>query len=126
LGKLEAKPAVDEFGQARTRWEYPRHRPRETADGEEKQAAKKDDDIIDTDRALVGRVWYMVKSLSLEEQINLKYKEIMDRARAAAYPDAQARETALISAGIHWTEENKRAYDDARGYLSQLDGWDES
>jgi hypothetical protein len=126
LGKLEAKPAIDELGQARTRWEYPRHRPRETADGEEKTAAKRDDDIIDTDRALVGRVWYMVKHLTLEEQINLKYKEIMDRARAAAYPDAQARETAVMSAGIHWTEENKRAYDDARGYLSHLDGWDES
>jgi hypothetical protein len=82
----------------------------------------------------------MVKSLSLEEQIDLKYQEIMDRARAAAYPDAQARETALMSVGIHQAEEREQAragrwaggYDDegsdndARGYLSQLDGWDES
>jgi hypothetical protein len=33
-GKLFAKPATDEMGMARTRFEYPRHRPRETSEGE--------------------------------------------------------------------------------------------
>ena len=79
FGKVQAKPAIDEMGQARTRFEYPRHRPRETADGEEKGAAKKDDDIIDTDKALAGKVYAMIKPLSDRERIELKYREIYER-----------------------------------------------
>ena len=79
FGKLAAKPARDELGQAQTRWEYPRHRPRETSDGEEKQAAKKDDDIIDTDKALTGRVFSMIKPLSDRERFELKYREIYEQ-----------------------------------------------
>jgi hypothetical protein len=79
FGKLEAKGAVDEYGQARTRFEYPRHRPRETADGEEKAAAKKDDDIVDTDKALVGRIFALIKPLSDRERIELKYREIIEQ-----------------------------------------------
>ena len=85
------RPAKDEFGQARTRFEYPRHRPRETADGEEKGAAKKDDDIIDTDRALTGRVYYMIKSLSDSERVQLKYSEILERMQGISYSDSTAQ-----------------------------------
>jgi hypothetical protein len=79
FGKLTAKPALDAFGMARTRWEYPSHRPRETSDGEEKQAAKKGDDVIDTDKALTGRVFSMIKPLSDRERLDLKYREIYEQ-----------------------------------------------
>src|SRR6185503_6914865 len=48
-GRLAVQPALDEMGQARTRWEYPKHKPRETADGEEKDAPKINDEMVDTD-----------------------------------------------------------------------------
>jgi hypothetical protein len=110
-GRLVAKPALDEFGQAHTRFEYPRHRPRETADGEEKQAAKKDDDIINTDRALAGRVYYMIKSLTNEERLRLKYEVIYDRLRGVSYPDAVSREMDRIeemSLRYHQEAERRR------------------
>lgn len=91
FGKLGAKPAVDELGQARTRFEYPRHKPRETSDGEEKSAAKKDDDIIDADKALAGRVFYMIKALSDRERLDLKYRKIYERVAAESVPETKVR-----------------------------------
>jgi hypothetical protein len=84
FGKLKAKPAIDELGMARTRWEYPRHRPRETSDGEEKRAPKKDDEMIDNDKALVGRAFSMIKPLSDRERLDLKYREIIERLQGVA------------------------------------------
>jgi hypothetical protein len=79
-GRLMAKPALDEFGMARTRFEYPKHKPRETAEGEEKDAPKINDEMVDTDRAIIGKVFYMIKRLSPEEQLKLKYMEIFKGA----------------------------------------------
>jgi hypothetical protein len=95
FGKLQAKPAIDELGQARTRFEYPRHRPRETSDGEEKQAAKKDDDVIDTDKALMGRVFSMIKPLSDRERLDLKYREIIERLQTV---------TPAETTGMRWLD----------------------
>ena len=126
LGKLAAKPAMNEMGMARTRWEYPRHRPRETSEGEEKQAAKRDDDIIDTDRALIGRVFYMLNRLSDEEQLQLKYREIYEKMQQATYPDEAARATAYMSMEYYREAERRHMESQRNGhYLSQLDGWDE-
>jgi hypothetical protein len=126
MGKLQAKPAIDELGQARTRWEYPRHRPRETADGEEKQAAKRDDDIIDTDRALTGRVFYMVKRLSDQERLTLKYREIYEKLQGAHYPDAAARENAYMSTYVNHEREREEVEQEGKSWLGRLDGWDQS
>jgi hypothetical protein len=125
LGKLAAKPAIDEMGQARTRWEYPRHRPRETSAGEEKEAPKRDDDIIDTDRALVGRVFYMIKRLSTEELVKLKYQEIFEGLQRGVYPDAAARDVAQMSAQLRYEEERASAEQENTSWLGKLDGWDE-
>lgn len=84
FGKLIARPALNELGQARTRFEYPRHKPRETSDGEEKSAAKKDDDVIDADKALAGKVYKMVKGLSNEERLALTYRRIYDELHGVA------------------------------------------
>ena len=127
LGRLAARPAINELGQARTRMEYPKHRPRETADGEEKQAAKRDDDIVDTDRALMGRVFYMIDRLSERERLELKYREIVEGLQQRAYPDDLARETAMMSNQMHYAEEREEAdgHGECDGYLSSLDGWNE-
>jgi hypothetical protein len=74
-GKLQAKPATDELGMPRTRFEYPKYRPAETSQGEEKSAPKINDDIIDTDRALVGRVFNAIKPLSPQEAKALRVAE---------------------------------------------------
>lgn len=125
LGKLACLPALDEMGQARTRFEYPRHQPRETADGEEKTAAKRDDDIIDTDRALVGRVFYMIKRLSADEQIKLKYQEIFEGVQYGVYADGAARETAYMSAGLHYAEQQAKAERENLSWAARLDGWEQ-
>ena len=113
LGKRQCRPAVDEWGMRRTRYEYPLHRPRETADGEEKQAAKVFDDFVDTDKALAGYVFYMAKALSDQERLKLVYKEIYDKVRGATYPDAAAREAALTAVPLHYEEERQRIEDEA-------------
>jgi hypothetical protein len=140
LGKLEAAPAIDEWGMRRTRYEYPLHRPRETADGEEKQAAKVYDDFVDTDKALMGYVFYMIKHLSDEDRLKLRHKEIYDQARGIAYPDAAARETALMSVDVRYAEQRERAQqgynlssewgggdeeETPKSWIQKLDGWDE-
>jgi hypothetical protein len=68
--KLAVAPAVDEEGQARTRFEYPNYRKPDTADGaERKDPPKIDDDIIDCDRAIAGDLFPKIEPLSLDEQI---------------------------------------------------------
>lgn len=126
LGKLEAAPAIDEWGMRRTRYEYPLHRPRETVDGEEKQAAKVFDDFVDTDKAIMGRaVHYMVKRLSDEELLKLKYREILASVESGSYPDATAREAAYTSIPLRYAEEKEKMEDEApKSWLQSLDGWD--
>ncbi len=123
-GKLAVKPAKDEFGMARTRWEYPRHRARETSEGEEKEAAKKDDDIIDCDRALMGYCFYMIKRLSYEERCTLLYRELHDQAMGVVYVDAVAREAAITALPLRYAEEEERLRnDEPKSWLQSLDGW---
>lgn len=76
-GRLAVKPALDEMGQARTRWEYPKHKPRETAAGEEKDAPKINDEMVDTDRALTGRVFGMIKPLPEEQRMAFLIEKAM-------------------------------------------------
>jgi hypothetical protein len=59
----------------RTRFEYPRYRPHETSQGEEKAALKINDDVIDTDRALIGRIFNAIKPLSVTEARMLRIAE---------------------------------------------------
>jgi hypothetical protein len=124
-GKLKARPGLNELGQARTRFEYPRHRPRETADGEEKGAPKKEDDIIDTDRALIGRAFYMIKRLTPQEELALKYREIHEQLQGVSYPDEQARIAAAMSAEYNRREEELEAKKQSRSWLQELEGWED-
>ena len=126
LGKLEAAPAKDEWGMARTRFEYPRHRPRETAEGEQKEAAKVYDDFVDVDKALAGYTFYMSKPLSNEERLKLKYQEIYNEAAGGVYVDASAREAALTAAPLRYEEERERIENEApKSWLQELEGWDD-
>jgi hypothetical protein len=125
-GKLVAKPAIDEMGMARTRFEYPRHRPRETSEGEGKQAAKRDDDVIDCDRALAGYVYHMIKRHSDKERLQLKYEEIFGNLQRAAYPDHAARETAYASNEMHYQEEREEAEQAGKSWFQQMEGWEDS
>lgn len=85
-GKLVAAPAIDEHGQARTRWEYPRHRPKHSTEGEEKEAPKRDDEMVDTDRALVGRVNHLIKALTPAQRAFLLWKPRLAIIAAIANP----------------------------------------
>ncbi|HEX5735710.1 MAG TPA: hypothetical protein VF131_22980 [Blastocatellia bacterium] len=142
LGKLEAAPAIDEWGMKRTRYEYPLHRPRETADGEEKQAAKVFDDFVDTDKALMGYVFHMIGRLSDEDRLKLLYRKLRDEAAGVTYPDATAREAALTAVPLRFAEEQEEMRDAGKSWiqrsecfldeveapkswLQRLDGWDE-
>jgi hypothetical protein len=124
-GRLQAQAGLDELGQARTRFEYPRYRPRETADGEEKGAAKRDDDIIDTDRALMGRVFHMIRRLTPQEELELKYREIHEQLQGVSYPDEHARVAAYMTAEYNRREEEIEASKASKSWLQQLDGWED-
>ena len=124
-GKRQCRQAVDEWGMRRTRYEYPLHRPRETADGEEKQAAKVFDDFVDTDKALAGYVFYMAKALSDDDRLKLKYREILEGVENASYPDAAAREAALTAVPLHYGEERERLEEAPKSWVQKLDGWDD-
>ena len=127
LGKLEAAPAIDEWGMRRTRHEYPLHRPRETSEGEEKQAAKVFDDFVDTDKALMAYVFNMVGRLSDEERRKLRRKEIYDRAAGVTYVDAEARMAALTSMPLRYGEEEERSRDEApKSWFQELEGWEDA
>lgn len=76
-GKLKARPAIDEMGQARTRWEYPRHRPKHSTEGEEKEAPKRDDEMVDTDRALAGFIYALIKRLPDEQRIKFMIEDAL-------------------------------------------------
>lgn len=126
LGKLKAKPAINEAGQYRTRFEYPRHKPRQSAEGEEKQAAKRDDDVIDTDRALMGYVYHMIERLSPEEAFQLRWKEKLEQLQTASYPDKHARVAAEMSARYFEEEERLEAERHKIGHWTEeLEGWDQ-
>jgi hypothetical protein len=124
LGKLEAAPAKDEWGMRRTRYEYPLHRPRETADGEEKQAAKVFDDFIDVDKALAGYTFYMVKRLDAADEVKLRYREIYEQLQAGTYVDYSAREVEYMSAQARERREIEEAEQEGKSWLQSLDGWE--
>lgn len=85
-GKEMVMPAVDERGQARTRFEYPNYRKPDTVQGAEKKDPPKiDDDIIDCDRAIAGDLFPGIQAMSYEERIEAAIppeyrKENVDRA----------------------------------------------
>lgn len=110
-GKLQVKPAVDELGMARTRWEYPRHRPKHSTEGEEKPAPKRDDEMVDTDRALAGRIYSLVKSLSAEQRVrfivNQKLVEHGFKPFDQPYDNAYFEMTARMHA-TKWAQEAAR------------------
>lgn len=73
--KLRVAPAVDERGMARTRFEYPLYRKPSTSEGaERKDPPKRDDDIIDTDRAIAGRLFLGLDPLTMEERVQLRLR----------------------------------------------------
>ena len=123
-GRLAVKPAINELGMARSRWEYPRKIERHTTEGEEKEAAKIDDDIIDCDRALMGYCFYMIKRLSYEERCTLLYRDLREQAAGITYVDAEAREAALTALPMRYAEEEERLREqEPKSWLQELDGW---
>jgi len=68
--KLKLRPSVDEHGQARTLFEYPNYRKPDTAQGtEKKDPPKRDDDIIDCDRAIAGDLFPTIQAMTFEERV---------------------------------------------------------
>jgi hypothetical protein len=75
-GQLMVRPAIDELGQARTRFEYPNYRKPDTADGaERKDAPKIDDDVIDCDRAIAGDLFPTIEQMTQEEKVEALMKK---------------------------------------------------
>lgn len=69
-GSLMVRPALDESGMARARFEYPNYRKPDTADGAEKKDAPKiDDDVIDCHRAIAGDLFPTIQGLSYDEKV---------------------------------------------------------
>lgn len=92
-GTLSRRPALDESGMARTRFEYPNYRKPDTADGaERKDAPKIDDDIIDCDRAIAGVLFPSIEQMTEEEKITALMPEKYRPEAIAAIdkPDEQA------------------------------------
>lgn len=72
-GELARRPATDEAGMARTRFEYPNYRKPDTSAGADKKDAPKiDDDIIDDDRAILGRIGTSLEPLTDAQRLWLK------------------------------------------------------
>jgi len=74
--QLAVKPAYDEEGQARTRFEYPNFRKPDTEAGAERRDPPKiDDDMIDCDRAIAGDLFPTIQAMSQTERIESQIPE---------------------------------------------------
>lgn len=93
-GQLMVVPAINEYGQARTRFEYPNYRKPDTSDGAEKKDPPKiDDDVIDCDRAIAGMTFASMQKMTEEMKIDALIPDHLKPEVAAQLPDEQ-RETA--------------------------------
>ena len=94
--------------------------------GEEKGAAKVYDDFIDTDRALMGRAYYMLKRITPEEALRLRYREIEEELQGVVYSDGLAREAAYTSMPLRMAEEREQIEEAGKSWLQQLEGWEDA
>jgi len=102
-GELKATPATDERGQARTRFEYPNYRKPDTAQGDaKKDAPKRDDDMVDCDRALAGDRVPLIKPLTAEERLLLKWERRLDAQlqRASRNDVSEERIASIIQTSL--------------------------
>lgn len=107
-GELAALPALNEDGQARTRFEYANYRKPDTAQGDEKKdPPKRDDDIIDCDRAIAGDD--EVEPLTAEERLALR---MMKRFPLDAMPQELRAQEAWLTSRNYWA--TSIANDEAR------------
>jgi len=98
-GELARRPAIDEAGMARTRFEYPNYRKPDTAaGGEKKDPPKIGDDIIDDDRAILGRIGTTLEPLTDAQRVWLRVQ--------TAFPDDQRPTESPIA----W-DQSKRYYE---------------
>lgn len=126
MGKLQAKPAIDEMGMARTRDEYPNYRKPDTSEGaEKKDAPKLRDDIIDCDRALVGRVGPQIEPLTPEQRAFLWVEERLPMGAIAAMP-ADAQIYGQMSRDLHIRERLEEEKKKEQSWFEKLDGWSDS
>lgn len=101
--ELGVMPAVDERGQSRTRWEAPRYRKPDTSTGAEKKDPPKiGDDMMDIGRAIIGRIYMSLRSLSAEERVDLKMREVFkDEPSLVPRLDDAALRTYYMTRDIH-------------------------
>jgi hypothetical protein len=93
--KIMVRPAIDEAGQARTRFEYPNYRKPDTAKGTETSVIpKRDDDMADVDRAIAGRLFPSIQKLTDRERIEhtmpKRFRESQMAATAELETEAQS------------------------------------
>lgn len=86
---LMVAPALDEAGQARTRFEYPIYRKPDTADGSEKKDPPKiNDDMIDCDRAIAGMTFASVQKMTEEMKVETKLPDKLKPDYIASLPSS--------------------------------------
>lgn len=87
---LKVKEALDEDGQARTRYEIVRYRKPDTAQGAETaRPPKRDDDMQDCDRAVAGRLFPTVQKLTDEERREFLIPERFRLAQVEKLPQEE-------------------------------------
>jgi len=105
-GELKVRPALDEDGFSRTRYEFPKYRYPEDAGGAEaSKPLKLEDDAMDAMKAAVARSKPYLQRLTNEERLQMEYHAGMQRA--ADEPDP-ARRTALAMSELYWLKRKER------------------
>jgi hypothetical protein len=124
MGQLAVMPAIDETGMARTRDEYPNYRKPDTSEGaEKKDAPKLRDDIIDCDRALIGRVGPQIQPLTAAQRAELWMEQRLPIA-AVELLAPEARIYGQMSRDLHLQERIEQEQAKEKSWLQQLDGWE--
>jgi hypothetical protein len=126
MGQLAVKPAIDELGMARTRDEYPNYRKPDTSEGaEKKDAPKLRDDVIDCDRALVGRVGPQIEPLTAEQRAFLWVENRLPLS-AIEQMSADVRVYGQMSRDHHIQERIEEERKQDQSWFEKLEGWSES
>jgi hypothetical protein len=108
-GSLMVTPAIDEAGMARTRFEYPNYRKPDTAEGtERKDAPKRDDDIVDCDRAIAGLLFPSIEKMTFDMRVEEEMPSAVRREAIAQLTDPEARSVAEMGRYQNYHEAKAR------------------
>jgi len=105
-GELKVRPALDEDGLSRTRYEFPKYRyPTRGQGAEAAKPVKMEDDAMDAMKAAVARCKPFMEMLTGGERHRLEYQQGM--TRAASEPDPVSQATAAASE-LYWLKRKER------------------